>query len=1017
MSKKIFVLFIFALLLPGLLYAGTTGKIKGKVIDKESGEPLPGANVSIENTSMGAATNIDGEYFILNVPAGVYTLKGNFMGYSEVKIANIKVVTDLTTEVNFELLLEALAGETVTIVAERPLVNKNATNAMRVQSYEEFKNIPLRNTMAIVALQPGVVVQDEVMYVRGGRNDEVGFYLEGAVTRDAFNGTNAAKVIPDALEEINLQAGGYTAEYGGANAGIIRQTLRSGTPDYHFSIQGETDNFADPGDQLLDTYSYGYSDYTMTASGPVPFTNNKLKFFFAGENIYQEDRIVRFWDGFDFYHESDPTKMDDTHFPIVNTDHADTDSFPSLHMYDGRVPFAHQKEWLGAGTLVWDQNPFQLRLGTNLYWTNFQTVDDMCNYENILNSGRIEQNDQSQTMLNLKFTHVLNPTTFYEVNFNYFDFRNKVYDPILGDNFVAYYDSITNAEHGVTFLDWQGGTVGNELDIYGFDFDEIGNPSNYQKDKRNYWGGSLSLITQFGSHELRIGGDFQLWTLRRFLLAGDTHGAQNPGEKSLFTNMITNPDQWRDAVNGDQQAQGFVRTGANITNFGYDIFGNEIDEDQLGTDGPKHPKYGSAYIQDKYEVEQLVINMGVRLDYIDNDDFTFEDPMNPTWNQDANCLYADSVTKKDAFIAASPRIGLAFPATDRAVFHIQYGKFIQAPQLSDIYGGDRFYNDLFTAGNYFSTPTGFGLDPQKTTSYEAGFNYQFTDNASFDITVFYKDIQDYITAGKLVGETTDLLTSYNVLVNGDFATTKGLEFSMTLRRTNRVAAQLNYTYSSALGTGSDPLSAIAATENSEPTPTIISPLDYHRPHVGSLNFDYRFGKDDGGTIFEQMGLNLLLNFASGHPYTLREGAFGQQDASLGGMMSDTRNRSPLEAINSSITPSTWDINLRLDKTVNFGKFAANFYLYVQNLTNRRNAANVYQRTGNPYDDGFRAMEISGTTANANGGDRYWALFDAINGPNGWNYTNAMNASGQRFILNTMLFGTPRQIRVGVKLEM
>ena len=117
-----------------------------------------------------------------------------------------------------------------------------------------------------------------------------------------------------------------------------------------------------------------------------------------------------------------------------------------------------------------------------------------------------------------------------------------------------------------------------------------------------------------------------------------------------------------------------------------------------------------------------------------------------------------------------------------------------------------------------------------------------------------------------------------------------------------------------------------------------------------------------------------------------------------------------EAVNTSITPWNYDINLRLDKTVDFGMFAANFYVYVQNLTNRQNVTNVYSRTGNPWDDGFKALtETSGPIASANGGDTYWHLYDAINlSGNGDNYT--------REFIDQLLLGKPRQIRVGVRLE-
>ena len=213
MKSKILVFLACSIFIPVILFAADAGKIVGTVVDKETGDLLPGANVMIIGTSMGAATDIYGKFIVLNVPVGTYTLQGSFMGYNTVTIENIRVNADLTTTVDFQLTPTAIMGEAVTIVAEKPLVQTNATNVTRIQSFEEFKNIPARTVNAIIQLQPGVVERDGNIYIRGGRREEIGYYLEGASTRDVLDGANRVTVIPDAVEEIQLQAGGYDAEF------------------------------------------------------------------------------------------------------------------------------------------------------------------------------------------------------------------------------------------------------------------------------------------------------------------------------------------------------------------------------------------------------------------------------------------------------------------------------------------------------------------------------------------------------------------------------------------------------------------------------------------------------------------------------------------------------------------------------------------------------------------------------------------------------------------------------------
>ncbi|KAA3612179.1 MAG: TonB-dependent receptor [Calditrichaeota bacterium] len=1000
MQKKMIVLLLLVLLFPALVFGATVGKISGTVLDSESGDPLPGANVTIPGTTLGGAADVNGNFVILNVPVGTYTLKAEFIGYRAVEITEVRINSGLTTTLTFDLPVEALAVEAISIVAERPLVNKNATNAVRIQSYEEMKNVPVRGVAAIVALQPGVVAQDGQLYIRGGRADEVGYSLEGANTRDPVYGNDLAAIIPEALEEFQVQAGGFNAEFGGANAGIVSRSLKAGSDKYQFSFQAETDNFADQGEQFLNTFSYGYSNYTLTASGPVPGFNNKLKFFMAGDNQFQRDRIVRFWNGFDFYHAD--TYVDENNFPMV------TEVFNELvpdgiHSPDGNIPQTMSERWTGNGTLVYDANPFTIRLGTAVSWQRQQDITGQHNqlqspnlFARLSNLDRVGLTDRSTALVNMKVTHLVNPTTFYELNINAFDSRRKSYDPLLGDNFYTYWDSLSNSDAGVTLTNWATPLAGNPMVIAGFGMTVPGTPQNFVKGRQNYISGSANFTTQWKQHEIKAGGSFELWKTREF----------HTLERNIFTGMVNNPDQFREAVAGDEEALSQVMFGAGwYPTYGYDVFGNELDDE--GVNGPRSPKYYAAYLQDKFEISDLVINAGLRLDYIDNDDFHFEDPLNPPWNAETGFIEEDALVLMDPDVTVSPRVGLAFPATDNTVFHVQYGKFVQAPRLNDIYTGQAFYQALFNGGNFFSRPVGFGLDPEKTTQYEIGFNHQFADNASFDITTFYKEVNDQIQPGRVLVDFASRAASYNVLQNGDFATTKGVELAVTLRRTNRFAGQMNYTFSTALGTGSTPFSAIAGTSANNSTPSVVQPLNFNQRHRGSVNIDYRFAKGEGNQLLEELGANLLMTFNSGHPYTRARGAFGQQAAATAGVITDSRSRIPVEAINASVTPWNYQLDLRLDKSVHFGSLDVNFYFYAQNLTNRRNVINVYERTGNAWDDGFVATpEISQSVIAAHGGDAYIAMHNAINlNGNGVNYENNYGL---------LLFGAPRQLRFGMR---
>ncbi|MBN1561171.1 carboxypeptidase-like regulatory domain-containing protein, partial [candidate division KSB1 bacterium] len=108
-SRRVIFVLIVGCLFFGLenAFAQTTGKISGQVVDANSGEPLPGVNVVIDGTTRGAATDGNGEYFILNVSPGKYTLRATMMGYE------VKVVTDVVVSVNRTANIDFSMRETV----------------------------------------------------------------------------------------------------------------------------------------------------------------------------------------------------------------------------------------------------------------------------------------------------------------------------------------------------------------------------------------------------------------------------------------------------------------------------------------------------------------------------------------------------------------------------------------------------------------------------------------------------------------------------------------------------------------------------------------------------------------------------------------------------------------------------------------------------------------------------------------------------------------------------------------
>ena len=1004
MKRMITVLF-FLLFLPALVLAGTVGKIKGKVTDLKSGESLIGANVIVIGTSIGAATDVKGDYVILNLNPGTYTVKASYVGYQTITTTNVRVNADLTTELNIQLPAEGINVKEIEVVAQRPLVEKSNTNAIRNTTSEDFDNLPLRGINSILALTPGVNLQDNIIYVRGGRQDEVGYYLEGANVTNPLTGGREVTLSQDAIEEIQVQAGGYTAEFGGANAGIVRQELKTGGTDLKVSAEFITDNLGlksakdrYDGDKRLGAYWWGYSDFTGTISGPV--LSDKLRFFGLFNSNFQNDINPQPFPGINLGWIKDP------HSPIAG------DSvyfkYPA-----GATLKNFAQTYSGTGTISLDLNPVTLRL-TGTYSSVAGFDGNEGDLFEILDMNRIAKEDNTNASFNLKGTYLFNPTTYLELSGGYTLNRDHIYDPYLVDNIVGYGDSVANANAGVGWVRRPGdNTIGRYLQptpysVYTFSFDAPNTVSapylKRNQETFNFRGALSSDLSK--EHSIKIGGELQMYTIRNYSF-------NNAGVTALANQLASIPQS------GLTPAEVYIKQGVN--NYGYDIYGNEYngaDNYATGQLGPKKPVIAGAYAQDRMEYKNLIVNFGLRWDYINIDNYQLIDPTRPERTIDFHTGAVDpnGLVKVPSFNSLTPRLGFSFPITDQTMFHAQYGKFIQQTRLRDVYQGEYATAFNLRGGLYITNPVGFNVRPTRTTQYEIGFTQQISDFASFDVTGYYKDIIDQVVVQLQTTAAGSPYQAYNIYTNGDFATTKGVEVAFNMRRVERVQVNGGVSFQDAEGTGSFPSSdaGIVGAPIDGTTiykPVYVSPLEYNNALSGHLSFDYRFGKDDGPSALHELGLNLLFTFTSGHPYTLGAGK-GDVNGALEG---DARFRSPVEPLNSSTTPSTFQVDLRLDKTFNiYDKLSANIYLWVTNLFDTKNVYNVFLRTGTATDDGYLSDPSLGGQLAVQNGPKFSELYHAMN----IDYYQAYQAAGgiTQGVGSSLLFGPPREIRFGIRLE-
>ncbi|MDZ7319584.1 MAG: TonB-dependent receptor, partial [candidate division KSB1 bacterium] len=244
MIKRLTLLTLF-LLAVSTAFAGVTGKIAGTIVDSETAQPLPGVNVVVVGTSMGAATDINGQYVILNVPVGTYRLRASMMGYSVVNVENVRVSIDLTTKVDFKLSMTVIEGQGVTIVAERPMIQKDEISTRHFVSAEEFDIKPVDNFQGMANIQAGVVNN----HFRGGRTGEVLVLIDGIPVKDPageYSGNlgGFTSDIPEyGIQEMEVSLGGFSAEYGNVQSGILNLALKEGTTKYSGKIRATSTDF------------------------------------------------------------------------------------------------------------------------------------------------------------------------------------------------------------------------------------------------------------------------------------------------------------------------------------------------------------------------------------------------------------------------------------------------------------------------------------------------------------------------------------------------------------------------------------------------------------------------------------------------------------------------------------------------------------------------------------------------------------------------------------------------------
>ena len=931
-------------------WAGTTGKIAGEVKDSQTGEAIVGASIVVEGTSFGAATNVDGYFVILNLPPGKYNLVGSSVGYSRQMVTGLTVSIDLTTTQNFSLSSTVVEGEEVVITAERPVIKKDLTSSESRVDASTIETLPVSEVSEVLSLQAGITTdRDGGIHIRGGRTSEVAYWVDGVSVSDVYDGGQAVQVDNNSVQELQVISGTFNAEYGQAMSGIVNIVTKDGGQQFHGSISTYVGDYvtSDGGKNDGREFLYDGSNPPDVLSDEIYYNLDKIRpldnrnFEASLSGPIPEMPLTFYISG--RYFKSNGWLYGNHVF--YNDGMLDTNtigilpgSIPGtakLLIGDNPVPMNGRTRVSGQAKLTY-QLSGTMKFSLSALASRIEYRDFSHDYK-LMPDADVNKFDNGLNLSAL-WTHTLGSSAFYTINLSYFlkDFKEYLYEDIFNERYIVE-DAPLLRQKNVE------------------EFNKFGTNNHRFKRNTETRVAKIDYTDQVSSlHQIKAG------------LEGKLH--------RLYLEDYTLQDP--------------ATTGSRIP----------VRTSSLYEEYTQEPVELSAYLQDKLEYENMIVNVGLRVDYFDSKGLLPKDVNDPNMFNPAKVanrvdLNGDGVRSDEeqldpAVLAArrttwyrkastkysvSPRLGISYPITDRGVLHFSYGHFLQIPSFIHLYQKPDFKTLPTQSGvqGVYGNPD---LKPQKTVMYEIGLQQQVAADLSLDVTAFYRDTRDWVTTSPPIGlrDPENNVSSYTMYVNRDYANSRGITISVNKRPTELISYNLSYTYQNAEGLNSNPDDALAAfNSNSQPAQD-LTPLDWDQTHTANLTVG--IGREDWGVY-------LLGRYGSGLPYTptINQAEGRGEDAAR------------VVSNNSRRRPVNYTVDLRLFKNIDVSPLNLSVFVKVFNLFDRRNEVDVFGQTG----------RATATPAQI-----------GREGISGGNRTNTVES----YLIRPDYYSEPREIQVGVEIN-
>lgn len=880
-----------------------TGTVSGTVMDKD-GKPLAYANVIIDGTTLGAMSLADGKFTITGVPAGTYKVRAMMMGFKANDKEGIKVGGGETVTINFKLE-ETIVAKTqeIVVTADKPMVEVTESKVTGTVTSDQLEDMPVDDVLEAVALKAGIVKQGDEMHVRGGRGGEVQVQIDGVPVDDPLGGsTVGVGILGTSGSEI--VSGGMDAEYGDAQSAVINITTKEGGRRFGGEFRYFTDDFGrqDKTYTNFDRVSLGFGGPTWWRSlryylsGEATFSDtenstieprtehkianwfkfrdrqaesynlqsklsyNRQRIKLTAETIVSRstrDQYINNWNISGYVSkvwmfqalahivEPEPGQVEIMEFtrirPVPHGPWAEiTDPIQREQVLNIRpvivrdlvrdpqtgevTPIQYENfraADIGSGsdkiTVVWDEavladdgttvlyyKPWALFEGFQFPYSDFKPyLTDAGGADSSFVAFNSAQNTPQIVSDNLQF----------KLGFNHNITSKLLYSIKLSRLQLTTKNAVTDA-YGNQIGPAQYSTAGLPVDLPGTTDDGnviITNAQWYTDDNDPYF------VTAY---------DYPFYSDQKtvqYLMRGDLTSQQLKGHRiktgvQLIYNRLQDNQRFYPGQTREDQQTGLVQQGLNVNQY------------------TNYNAEGAYYAQDKWEYEGMVVNGGLRFEWFS------------TGNNDEILIHNNdidpSVDKYKWNI--SPRLGFAFPITDRDKFFFHYGRFTQWPSRVYLFRTQDAIGSTGTLGNP-------NLEPELTVSYQAGISHQFTDDIAGNFVVFNKDIYGLVSSTLVTDDSTGI-QSFRY-INKTYASSRGLEISLEKRLTRRLGFEVYYTYSFADGVASDADFGRSA-EGLTHLPTEELPLDWDQRHTFNVTLRLQDRNKWGATAIYQYGSGL-----------------------------------------------------------------------------------------------------------------------------------------------------------------